>query len=176
MSRSSLLRPDLIVALLAVVIGVCTMFVYIYQARIMSKQTQAATWPYVEVIFSNSSQHFGINVTNKGVGPAIVKSARIRLDGVAYSDSRKNLDSVAYLLTGSRRVLSGYTNVNNRVISPGEVISFIEVSDSASVMLLLQSLQKHSTQVEVCYCSVFDECWIAVGGKVEPCDGCKCDK
>ncbi len=173
MAKSKVFRPELIVALLAVIIGVLTMFVYIYQARLMSKQMQAATWPYLEIIFANAGDRFSINVTNKGAGPAIVKNATVRLDGIVYQDSQKNLDSVAYLLTGSRKLLNGYTNVNNRVISPGEVISFIEINDSTSVKLLLQSLQKRAVQLEVCYCSVFDDCWRATGGKVEPCDSCE---
>lgn len=43
MKDSRLLRPDFSVALLAVIIGLSTMFVYIYQARIMSRHVQATT-------------------------------------------------------------------------------------------------------------------------------------
>jgi hypothetical protein len=165
-------RPDLIVALLAVLIGLCTMFVYIYQARIMSKQIHAATWPYLEIIFSNTGNSFSINVKNKGAGPAIVKNALVRVDDVIYQDTQANLDSIAFLLTGSHDLLNGYTNVNNRVMSPGEVINFIEVTDSTSVKLILQGLRKHSVHFEICFCSVFEECWKAADGKVEPCESC----
>lgn len=44
MKKRNRWNSELIVAMLAVAIGVCTMFVYIYQARIMSKQIQASTW------------------------------------------------------------------------------------------------------------------------------------
>jgi hypothetical protein len=175
MENRSRWSAELIVAVLAVVIGVCTMFVYIYQARIMSKQTHAASWPYLEIIFSNAPKQFTILVKNKGAGPAIVKKAVVRLDQAIYADSQKNIDSVAFLLTGSRELLSGYTNVNSRVLSPEEEIAFIEVSDSASVELLLQSLRQHEVKLEICYCSVFDECWKAVDGKVESCEDCECN-
>jgi hypothetical protein len=173
MAKSKLFRPDLLVALTAVIIGVLTMFVYIYQARLMSQQMQAATWPYVEIIFSNSEDRFSIHVTNKGAGPAIVKTATVQLDGISYQDTQRNLDSVTYLLTGKRKLLDSYTNVHNRVMAPGEVINFIEINDSTSVALFLESLQKHSAGLEICYCSVFDKCWKATGGKVEPCDDCE---
>ncbi len=166
-------NAELIVASLAVAIGVCTMFVYIYQAKIMSKQMHAAAWPYLEMIFSNSGSKFSINVHNKGVGPAIIKDAAVILDKVRYSDTQKNVDSVTYLLTGKHKLLNGYSNVNNRVIAPGEAVTFIEVTDSVSVTLLLRSLAKHSVQLEVCYCSVFDECWKAVNAKVERCESCE---
>lgn len=167
-------KPELVVAVLAVVIGVATMGVYIYQARIMSKQTHAASWPYLEVIFSNGHNNLTIRVKNKGVGPAIVKKALVRLDQVPYADNQKNIDSVAFLPTGSRNILSGYTNVNNRVLSPEEEVDFVEVSDSTSVRLMLQSLRTHKVQIEICYCSVFDDCWKAVDGQVIPCEDCAC--
>jgi hypothetical protein len=169
-------NPELIVAVLAVAIGVATMFVYIYQARIMGRQMRASSWPYLETIFSNDPTSFSIIVKNKGTGPAIIKSAVVTVDNVAYSDTQKNLDSIANMISGSRGVLSTYTNVNNRVMSPGEVINFIEVTDSTSVKLVLAGLRKHAVQFEVCYCSVFDECWTMIGNKVEPCDECKVPK
>lgn len=165
-------NPELIVAMLAVAIGVCTMFVYIYQARIMSKQIQASTWPYLEVNFTNTGSTFSINVKNKGAGPAIVKNAAVRVNNVSYPDTHKSLDSVAYLLTGARALLNGYTNIDTRVISAGEVIHFIEINDSTSVDVFLKALRKQPVELEICYCSVFDECWTVAGGKVEPCDAC----
>jgi hypothetical protein len=173
MKKRNRWSPELVVAVLAVVIGVGTMFVYIYQARIMSKQIQAATWPYLEIVFSNTGSDFSITVKNKGAGPAIIKKAWVRVDDVPYPDTQKNIDSVAYLLTGSRTLLNGYTNVNNRVMSSGEVINFIEINDSTSVDLFFQALGKHAVQLEICYCSVFDECWKVVGGKVETCEDCE---
>lgn len=71
MKDSRLLRPDFSVALLAVIIGLSTMFVYIYQARIMSRQVQATTWPFLETIVSEGTDGFYINVKNKGVGPLL---------------------------------------------------------------------------------------------------------
>lgn len=165
--------PELVVAVLAVVIGVCTMIVYIYQANIMSKQIQAATWPYVEIVYSSTSNQFAINVKNKGAGPAIVKKALVRLNDVSYPDTQKNIDSVASLVSGERHILSSYTNVNNRVMSPGEVINFIEVSDSTSVAALLKGLRKQKVSLVICYCSVFDECWTVQDGKVTECDDCE---
>lgn len=172
-NRSS---PELVVAVMAVIIGLATMLVYIYQARIMSKQMQATTWPYLEIVFSNTGDQFSITVKNKGTGPAIVKDALIRLDGVPFPDTQKNADSIASLLTGSRSVLNGYTNINNRVVSPSEVIPFIEINDSTSIKRFYQGLRKHKAQLEICYCSVFDECWIVASGKVEPCDRCPTTK
>jgi predicted nucleic acid-binding Zn finger protein len=173
MQKSKFFRPDFIVALFAVIIGICTMFVYIYQAKIMSKQMHAAAWPYVEANITTSSHLFEINVKNKGVGPAIIKKVGIALDSQKFSDTKSNLDSIAQILTGNRTLLTSYTNLASRVMSPGDNILFLEVKDSTNVMVLLGALQKHKLQLEICYCSVYDECWLLADGKLEPCDSCK---
>lgn len=172
MKDSRLLRPDFIVALLAVIIGLSTMIVYIYQARIMSRQVHATTWPFLETIVSEGTDGFYMKVKNKGVGPAIVKKAFVILDDQRYLDSRDNLDSVAFLITGKKGLLNGYTTVNNRVLSANEEIQFIEVTDTASLLLLKKSLSGHSFKVEICYCSVLGDCWLLVGGKTVECKSC----
>lgn len=172
MKDSRLLRPDFIVALLAVVIGLSTMFVYIYQARIMSRQVQATTWPFLETIVSQSGSGFYIIVKNKGVGPAIVKKTSVILDGQRFQESRNSLDSVAFLITGKRGLLNGYTTVNNRVLSANEEIQFIEVTDTASLILLQKSLPGRSFKIEICYCSVLGDCWSVVDAKTTACKSC----
>jgi hypothetical protein len=42
------LREKIIVAFAAILISVMTLFVYIYQARIMQEQQHASVWPYIE--------------------------------------------------------------------------------------------------------------------------------
>lgn len=98
MERLRLLRPDFIVALLAVIIGLSTMVVYIYQARIMSRQVHATTWPYLEANFSEGSAGWKVSVHNKGIGPAIVKSTYLILDQHKYIDSRDSIESIVLKL------------------------------------------------------------------------------
>jgi hypothetical protein len=173
MSNARFFRPDFIVAILALVIGISTMGVYIYQANIMSKQMHAAAWPYVEANISTSPGRFSISIDNKGVGPAIVKKVTIVADTLRFSDSQKNLDSLAHILTGTHDLLSSYTNLAGRVLSPDDLITYIEVSDSIKVHALLQALRKRKLQLEICYCSVFDDCWLLAQEKLEECDSCK---
>jgi hypothetical protein len=170
------LKPDFIVAMLAVIIGLSTMFVYIYQARIMSKQMHATVWPYIEANFSYSTSEnpsVSIVVANKGVGPAIVKSAYVILDDQKYSDSQANLDSLAFKLTGISGLLDSYTNLTTRVISAGEEFKSIEITDSVKALTLIKALSGHRVRTEICYYSVFDDCWKVESAKVTSCDRCE---
>jgi hypothetical protein len=166
------LRPDFVIAILAVIIGVCTMFVYIYQANLMSKQMRASSWPYLETGYLTGTNGFFINVTNKGAGPAIVKDAHYVVDNIRYGDSKQSVDSIAFLLTGNRNLLNGYSNIHRKVLSPGETVTLIEVTDTVSMKLLNDALPKHQIVIEICYCSVYDECWRMGGGKIIPCKSC----
>lgn len=165
-------NAELIVAVMAVVIGVCTMFVYIYQARIMSKQMHASVWPLVQTTLRIHPNEIVLSINNKGVGPALVKDAAILVDGVRYSDSQNNMDSMTFVLTGKKNLLSGYTNLRERVIAANEEVRYIEVSDTASIALFKKALEKHSLNIEISYCSVYGDCWTLFNGKTEACDEC----
>jgi hypothetical protein len=165
------IRPDFIVALLAVVIGLCTMFVYIYQARIMSNQMHASVWPYVETNFGQGSQGIELSVENKGIGPAHIKQFLLILDGIPFADNQKQIDSLLTAFIGEKASYD-YTNALNRVLKPGEILSFLKFSDLRTLKKLDSALVGHRVEMEVCYCSVYDDCWRKRGAKVEPCDTC----
>jgi hypothetical protein len=165
-------NAELIVAVMAVVIGVCTMFVYIYQARIMSKQMHASVWPLVQTTLRIHPNELALTINNKGVGPALVKDAAILVDGVRYSDSQNNMDSMAWVLTGKKNLLSGYTNLRERVIAANEEVRYLEITDTASITLFKKALEAHSFNIQICYCSVYGDCWTLLSGKTEACDEC----
>lgn len=165
-------NTELVVAVSAVAIGVCTMLVYIYQARIMSKQMHAAVWPFIQTNLSETNTSIVLKVNNKGVGPAIVKKAFVIVNGERYADTQANLDSVGYKLTGKKGLLNGYTNIEGRVISANEEIRFIEISDSVSLRLFKQAMSQNSIRIEICYCSVYNDCWKVTGATIEACDSC----
>lgn len=165
-------NAELIVAVMAVVIGVCTMFVYIYQARIMSKQMHASVLPLVQTNLHIRPNEVALMINNKGVGPASIKSAALLVDGVRYTDSQKNMDSMAFVLTGKKNLLSGYTNIRERVISANEEVRYIEITDTASITLFRKALENHTFNIEICYCSVYGDCWKLLSGKTEACDEC----
>jgi len=162
-------KPDFIVATLAVVIGVLTMFVYIYQARVMSRQLHASVWPYVEVISSQGTNGLSLDISNKGVGPALVRKHRVMYDGVEFPEQK--IDSLLVAMIG-RKISRNLTTVESRVLAAGEKINFILVSNLRDMISMDSALHHHTVSIKVCYCSIYDECWTVTGGKNEPCDSC----
>src|SRR5690606_17168272 len=75
------IKTQVAVAFAAIFVSTATLFVYIYQARIMQTQQQVAVWPYVEWLPSWGDHGLYLEVSNKGIGPALVKKVTIKLDG-----------------------------------------------------------------------------------------------
>ena len=63
-----------------------------YTAFIQRQQVRAQVWPYL--ILTNYDTERSLNVFNKGVGPAIVRTARVRVDGKAQPDWNHVLDAL----------------------------------------------------------------------------------
>lgn len=65
----------MIVALSAVLIGICALVVSVVQVRIMREEQHASVWPRLVLAQSYSQgRRFGVVVSNPGIGPAVVKS------------------------------------------------------------------------------------------------------
>ncbi len=167
--NSGRIRADLVVAVLAVAIGVCTMIVYIVQARIMSQQMHASVWPYLEMLTVPGEHGLKLIVSNKGAGPAIVKSTRIFMGGAEFRESQ--LDSVLLLLVAK---IPSYvhTTMEGRVVSAGESFDFLHFPKMSEVVLLDSAFRKNDVRIETCYCSVFGDCWKVSRGKTTECDSC----
>lgn len=166
-------RSELIVALAAITISVATLFVYIYQARIMQEQQHVSVWPYLEWTFTmSSSEGFFISLENKGVGPAIIKSAKLTLDG-EQTEARAFVEKIV----GTIDSLSLFTeSVEGRVLAPGDKVQPFHVG--VRDLREYRALQKKFDGVYVklayvvCYCSIYGDCWTSKGLEVveDACD------
>lgn len=168
--KKSSLKPDLIIALMALVIGIGTMIVYVYQARIMSKQQHASVWPFLEVSITQGQLGTYISVENKGVGPAIVKSTKIEVDSLTYQENQ--IDEIILKMVG-KPLAHHYTTVANRVMKSGEVIRLFHIENLQEAALLDSAMAKHTVRLSICYCSIYDECWTVSGNKITPCESCE---
>ncbi|MFN7705741.1 MAG: hypothetical protein ACOVOF_01770 [Chryseotalea sp.] len=59
----------------------------------------------------------------------------------------------------NKKVQYNYANLNGRVISAGERIKLFEFEDSRDVTFIDSVFQANNIGIDVCYCSVQDECW-----------------
>ena len=166
-------------ALLALGISALALGVGVYQTRLMQTQARASVWPYVTSGFHYSahgeSQGFELHLENNGVGPAIVQSTVIRLDGQAV----KHWDDVIATLMASHKGESadaGLSGLHGIVIPPSTNretdIAAIRTSDAALAEALYNARGRLS--VDICYCSIYDDCWVShwLERKPDPVSAC----
>lgn len=157
-----IVKTEVAVAFAAIFVSTATLFVYIYQARIMQTQQQVAVWPYVEWLPSWGDHGLYVEVSNKGIGPALVKKVTIKLDGKEV----RNLDEMFQLLTDSVFQDFGYSTIQGRVLAAGEKMHAFVISDKAVADRIREVLTKRNFEYEICYCSVFNDCWISNGTQI----------
>jgi hypothetical protein len=143
---------DSVAAVIAALVGLLALCVSGYTAYIQRQQVRAQVWPYLETGLSGSKRE--VILFNKGVGPAIVRSVQIYVDGKPQRDWDKVY--VALGLKFAQR--PPYSTVSNVVISPNDHIDqvvFNSVDD-----FNLYSKQVDRVEKRLCYCSTLSECWM----------------
>jgi len=156
----------------AAVAALIALFVAWDQGRVMRQEIRASVWPALQIdgfVSSTPDQiNVGLNVQNAGVGPARIDALTLRYEGVLVTD----IDALSELFP--EYMGRSMTTTTGRLLAAGdtvEVFSFavarqlavpetapvIQTDDAVDMMTELASLY----EIEVCYCSVLDECWIA---------------
>jgi hypothetical protein len=148
---------------IAVLLSVLAVVVSFYQARIAEKQAHASVWPYVTVGYNLSEvgddRGFALTVDNDGLGPALIESVVLSVDGLPRT-SWADVIAALGLQTGFMRSTS---SVSGRVLPPDinreTTISAIRVSSLPEAKVFFHAIPR--LKIDVCYCSVYEECWIA---------------
>ena len=160
--KPSKFKSEWIVAGAAIGVSILTMFVYIYQAKIMQEQQHTSVWPYLEwTATMSTTDGFYISVVNKGVGPAIVKKTRLMLDGKETNSTQLVHD----LFGDSLWVFK--SRIDERVFAPGEEIRLFHVKDGENKKLIIPEDPMARIKYEIIFVSIYGDCWTSKGLTVE---------
>jgi len=143
---------DGVAAVIAALVGLLALFVSGYTAYIQHQQVRAQVWPYLEA--GNDDGNRSIYVYNKGVGPAIVKSVQVRIDGKPQTTWANVL--IALGVPPHDYVQS---TLNPGVISAGEQVRAIGIKDEERWKAFRNGAVERMT-MDICFCSTLDECWM----------------
>jgi hypothetical protein len=163
---------DLILAGSAIFISIVSLIVSIHHGRTMEKlvsanekQVEASTLPILRFTTGNVLGNSGVihfDVTNGGTGPAIVEWLRVKWDGRPTDGPSDLLDRCCRRQT--QRAPSIWQNVASGMTLPaGQSESIFQVRAEGvdpDSYHLLDADARFKIEVEGCYCSVLDECWI----------------
>ncbi len=138
-------------AVIAALIGLLALCVSGYTAWLQRQQVRAQVWPRLLLMSSDTQQE--LLVINKGVGPAVIRSLRVYVDGVAQNDWRMLGKTLGF--SDDDYVQS---TVNEIIISGGERYVMAHFPGEAAWKRLRTELPR--IRRRVCFCSTLDECWV----------------
>src|SRR2546429_157304 len=95
-------EPETFIAVAALVVSVSAVAVGLYEAQLQRAHDRADVWPHVEISTFVTPKGASLFVENTGLGPAIIKSVVVTVDG----KPRRSWDDVLRALGDSARGLS----------------------------------------------------------------------
>jgi hypothetical protein len=157
-------------SIFALLVSVLALTLGIYQARLMNEQTRlmqgqarASVWPYISIGYSisDSGEKLGYTweISNDGVGPARIESVTFTLDGASLHRWR----DVFQKLFGDAPVPATYSQIYGKVLAPGTnretTIEAVHIQDIEQAKIFFRAQDR--MDMTICYCSVYDDCWVA---------------
>jgi hypothetical protein len=164
---------DIAVTISILLVSVSSLIVAIVHSRTLERMADANarlvetnSWPYLGYETGNvggaGGNNIELRITNDGVGPAKIEAAELKWNG----EAQRNATDLLRACCGYRSDKANglwFDFIVGRVLRAGETIIFVTLpktpADSAAWSRLNGARLSHRLSVDVCYCSVFDECW-----------------
>jgi hypothetical protein len=138
-------------ALIAALIGLLALFISGYTAMLQRQQVRAAVWPYPQPGISPSQRE--LTLTNKGVGPAMIRGVQVYVDG----QPQRDWTSVFTALGLQDLANTPYSTINGVVLAAGDEVRQLAFHDADAFTRFYAQYPR--MQLRLCYCSALDECW-----------------
>jgi hypothetical protein len=165
---------DLILGVSAVAISFVSLFLAIHNGNAMERLVEANSWPSVQVTFStlnpDATAHIHYDIANKGVGPARIESLQVSYNGAPLRDGRDVLNAMLGRTTIPPRPRIQTSTITHVVVAAKEAITFIDFKPDEYSAEDYEAMRRVVQKINfrTCYCSVFDECWVADTDKPRP--------
>jgi hypothetical protein len=166
-----------VIAVTALVTSLSSIAIAVHHSHIMAMLVEANSIPYMQGGFSDvtpdDKQVLSLDLLNRGVGPAHERSLRVKV-GDRYVRSVSELISASLGPEDAARARAVFHVMWNRLATrfiPGGQAQFVfRVPRTADNAQFWDRLAQDSPRwdIEVCYCSVFEQCWQLPGVWREP--------
>ena len=160
----AVLRVDLVIAIFALLISGAATISSLYQTKAIVNQLSSSVWPYLTVTSSTTTgTSFSEEVTNNGLGPALVGGVRLSLDGHVLKSYRDGFDRLKNSLPKNahpRDTVSSSSIGPTTVVRSGETYQMLAIR--GPLIKYVGDLGSR-LQLTVCYCSLLGQCWNVTG-------------
>jgi len=163
-------NPQNIIAIGVTIISLCALLVSVMQTRIMKEErelmreySRASVWPHIEWGSfkahdpeDKSIKEYVINLTNSGIGPAIITDVKITYNGKVANDwwdlfeLQEIPDSIETIITNA--------NFNGSIIKIGETLEILNLNHNPTLASAFYNRIK-GMAIEIYYESIYKEKW-----------------
>jgi len=128
-----------------------------------AKLVRANSMPYLELgnsnVDPNGEPHMYLSVVNRGVGPAQIRTVQIYYNGQPVGTLRQLIKACCY----SPKATVFDSTLQGRMLQAGQEVRYIDIRVRPQSKPLADALFKAYVEqrmtTNLCYCSLFDECW-----------------
>jgi hypothetical protein len=142
---------DGVAAIIAAFVGLLALCVSGYTAFLQKQQVRAQVWPYLEPGMSSSKRE--VVLFNKGVGPAIIHSVQLRVDGKPQHNWSETFSALG--IKYEHHI--PYSTINGVVIPGNDKIEQLAFPTAEDFNLYSHQVQR--VNLKICYCSSLGDCW-----------------
>lgn len=150
----------------AIAISVIALFVAWDQSRVMRAQQHADVWPAVQietqVLIEDGHHILTVSLENDGIGPALIRRVDARFAGEDIAHWERLGEIVP---DGLSRPDMWTGAAQGAVLSPGEssILAQLTWRATAENQTPISEYRQRFFEIDVsvCYCSVYERCWLA---------------
>jgi hypothetical protein len=151
---------DLVVGFSAIFISLCSLALAIHHGHTMERLVEANSRPFVQFETSNGQvrpdgelvRELSASISNPGAGAARIEQFEISVDHRAFSAWPEALGQLKEDAAAQHVILRW-----NRDESNGALWDYVDAARQAKRIVL-----------KACYCSIFDQCWMASTASFRP--------
>jgi hypothetical protein len=165
---------DRVLSASAGLVALSALGVSVYQTYILREQQRMSAWPYL-TLYNSTADGASRFAQNVGLGPALVRSVVVRVDGRAVGSWGEALAAAVgdTAFDALRRAEGGASIVTSTlgrgtVLLPGVPLEQLRVTGGPLVARLLPVMRADRIVTQVCYCSLYADCWTASSAVDEP--------
>ena len=155
---------NMFIAAPALIVSGAVAYFAFEQAEATKKMQIGSVWPNVSYDTGNLDEagepQITFNVSNRGVGPARIGGMQLSIDGKAHNSIQSLLRDCC--VGQGERFAVVMSGVNGEVIQPGDEFAFVTIDPEGVSPENYARIEEARMRVrtQICYCSVFDDCWI----------------
>jgi hypothetical protein len=154
------IRTDLVIAVCALLVSALATGASWWQSRVVAQQLSSQVWPYLTISTTYDPQYVAVEIDNDGLGPAIIRSTVLSIDGKPYANPALAFGRV---FTTPKR---GTYGAQISGLSPGSVIRaggsarLFRITAPWAARQFAAASGAGRFDVRLCYCSLLGNCWV----------------